>query len=244
MFNLLKPFLSILISFSLVLVALFEIISINIENYIYASNKYFVKDPLLVNNPGNSLQGPIIEGDFTLLTNIFSRSTSLLYYISDNLFENSNALYLNILVLILISLFLYQVPSKIFGLSLIFLIILTSIQNDFFSGFPHMIINILNFGQKYRLDGLRFFVWLFLLIQITQFQKGLRFIRFIPNLFLSILLFILCMVVLLKTYSIELSQLSFGSQLLNCDGLPDKTSFGFREFILSAGGTDCIYHQE
>jgi hypothetical protein len=73
---------------------------------------------------------------------------------------------------------------------------------------------------------------------------GVKYLRLIPNSVINTLIFIFCLFVLSKTYVLDLSQLSPGAQILNCDLVSSHKSFDSHEVILSKRSFECLYHQE
>jgi len=144
-------------AFALIRISLNEVFTANLVNYIYSSNDYF----------SNSSYIPALEA-----SNLPKLFTSESFYVEflkrlliviDVFFETPNLYLLYLIPISLLFLYIYYNRNNFNTYLIIFLLVIISNHWKLSLHWLNTVLNTLNFGNRYRLDGLRFLFWLYIL---------------------------------------------------------------------------------
>jgi hypothetical protein len=201
---------------TIIAIALKEVFLVNLENYFYASNDYFEVSPSGSPSVNNSS-----ESDKDISQSFISYSSRLMYVISDNYFQNPY-FYFNLIPLIIITIGFILYYQKFKFYLIILVIIYTSIHSDLIPTELVTIFNTINFGDKYRLDSLRFLTWVSLIILIAKHPKA-------PRVYSSPVLLILLIIIFVfnfyNTLTISSGRLYFVDNNSYCKSLTTSTLY-------------------
>ena len=132
-------------AFALIRISLNEVFTANLVNYIYSSNDYFSDSKLLTSE------------------SFYVEFLKRLLIVIDVFFETPNLYLLYLIPISLLFLYIYYNRNNFNTYLIIFLLVVISNHWKMSLHWLNTVLNTLNFGNRYRLDGLRFLFWLYIL---------------------------------------------------------------------------------
>ena len=152
-----KIILPVVSAFALIRISLSEVFTANLVNFVYSSNDYFADSrytqPFEVSNAVKYFTSESFYVEFL----------KRLLIIFDVFYETPNLYLLYLIPFCLLLLYTYFNRHNLNTYLIIFVLIIISNHWKLSILWLNTLLNTLNFGNRYRFDGLRFLFWLYIL---------------------------------------------------------------------------------
>lgn len=144
-------------AFALIRISLNEVFKANLVNFIYSSNDYFADSRYTLPSEASNLSKVVTSESF------YIEFLKRLLIIFDVFFETPNLYFLYLIPFCLLFLYIYFNRHNFNTYLIIFVLIIISNHWKLSILWLNTLLNTLNFGNRYRFDGLRFLFWLYIL---------------------------------------------------------------------------------